>query len=197
LHDHPDMGLIESPRQLARHRLTVADFHRLGAAGVLAPQDRVELIQGELVDMAPIGTRHASTVMRLNQRLVAAVGPMACVSVQSPLHVDDLSEPQPDLMLLRPRADFYRDAHPRPADVLLLIEVSDTTARYDREIKLPLYAAAAVPEVWIVDLEAGLLRCHRSPSGGEYTQMQALAEPGLLPLPGLDGTVLDLAGVLA
>lgn len=191
------MGLVESPCQLARHRLTVADFHRLGAAGVLAPQDRVELIEGELVDMAPIGTRHASMVMRLNQRLVAAAGPAACVSVQSPLHIDDLSEPQPDLMLLRPRADYYRDAHPRPADVLLLIEVSDTTARYDREIKLPLYARGGVPEVWIVDLEAGLLRCHRGPAGDEYTQMQALASPGVLPLPGMPGQTLDLTDLLA
>ena len=147
--------------------------------------------------MAPMGTRHSGVLMRLNNWVAAAVGSQAHVSSQTPLRLDDSSEPEPNLMVLKPRADFYIEAHPSAADVLLLIEVSDTSARYDREIKLPLYAQAGVPEVWIVDLDAGLLRCHRDPLGTEYTQMQALAQPGRLAVPGLNGVQVKLDGLFS
>ncbi len=190
------MGAIESPLLLMRHRLTVAEYYRLPEAGVLGPEDRVELIEGEVVDMAPIGTRHAWTVKELTRRLYQCVGADVVISVQDPLHLDKFSQPQPDLMVLRPPADRYASAHPTAADVLLLIEVSDTTVRYDREIKVPLYARAGVAEVWVVDLEARVLRCHRQPAQGEYTQIQALAQPGQLLLPGLSGLQIDFSGLL-
>lgn len=187
------MGAIDHPPLLKRHRLTVADYYRMGEAGIFAPDARVELIEGEIIDMAPIGTRHGSTVKRLNALLVAAVGSRAIVSVQDPLRLDDLSEPEPDLMLLQARADFYAGAHPTAADVLLLIEVADTSARYDCEIKLPLYARHGVPEVWIVDLEARLVRFYRQPAGDAYVQATTTATPGRTPIAALPGTEIDLA----
>ena len=190
------MGAIDTPPLLARHRLTVADYYRMAETGVLAPDARVELIEGEIIDMAPIGTRHASAVMRLNRLASAACGAGAIVSEQSPLRLSDLSEPEPDLMLLKPRADFYADAHPSAADVLLLIEVADSSARYDREIKLPLYARHGVPEVWIVDLEARLLRLHREPVGDAYGQVSTTASPGRTPIAALPGVEIELAQIL-
>ncbi len=190
------MGAIDNTPLLTRHRLTVADYYRMGEAGIFAPDARVELIEGEIIDMAPIGTRHGSAVKRLNALLTAAVGPRAVGSVQDPLCLSDLSEPEPDLMLLKPRADFYADAHPSAADVLLLIEVADTSARYDREIKLPLYARHGVPEVWIVDLEARLLRLHRGPSGDAYEQCSTTASPARTAIAALPGVDIDLAQIL-
>lgn len=180
---------------LRRHRLSVAQYHRMGEAGIFAPDARVELIEGELVEMAPIGTRHASTVNRLNRLLVAATGKQAVVTVQNPLRLGDHSEPQPDLLLLRPREDFYAAAHPVATDVLLLIEVADSTARLDREIKLPLYARHGVAEVWIVDLDARLLLVHRDPAGDTYAETQRIAAPGVMPLPGFGNVSIDLSGL--
>jgi len=186
------MGAIEAPELLRRHRLTVAQYHRMGETGVLPPDARVELIEGEVVDMAPIGTRHGGTVKWLNRTLSEAVGQRAIVAVQDPLRLGDRSEPQPDLMLLKPRADSYRAAHPTAADVLLLIEVSDTTARYDREIKLVLYARHGVAEVWIVDLDHGQLSVHRHPADGGYGESSATAQPGVLTALALPGVAIDL-----
>ena len=186
------MGSIEAPELLRRHRLTVAQYHRMGETGVLPPDARVELIEGEVVDMAPIGTRHGGTVKWLNHTLNQAVGQRAIVAVQDPLRLGDRSEPQPDLMLLKPRADSYRTAHPTAADVLLLIEVSDTTARYDCEIKLALYARHGVAEVWIVDLDHGQLSVHRHPADGGYGESSAAAQPGVLTALALPGVAIDL-----
>ena len=190
------MGAIDNPPLLTRHRLTVADYYRMGEAGIFAPEARVELIEGEIIDMAPIGTRHGSAVKRLNALFVAAVGSRAVVSVQDPLRLSELSEPEPDLMLLKPRADFYADAHPTAADVLLLVEVADTSARYDREIKLPLYARHGVPEVWIVDLEARLLRLFCELIGDAYGHAATTASPGRTPIVALPGIEIDLAQIL-
>lgn len=189
------MGAIGEAPLLVRHRLTVGEYYRMGEAGIFARDARVELIEGEVIDMAPIGSRHGSTVKRLNALLMAAVGARGVVSVQDPLRLGELSEPQPDLMLLKPRADFYADAHPTAADVLLLIEVADTSARYDREIKLPLYARHGVGEVWIVDLEARLVRFHRAPVDGAYTEGRTTERPGLMPIAALPGVAIDLSAI--
>ena len=191
------MGAIDNPPLLTRHRLTVADYYRMGEAGIFAPEARVELIEGEIIDMAPIGTRHGSAVKRLNALFVAAVGSRAVVSVQDPLRLSELSEPEPDLMLLKPRADFYADAHPTAADVLLLVEVADTSARYDREIKLPLYARHGVREVWIVDLEARLLRICRLPAGEAYAEVTTSATPARTPIAALPDVEIDLTAIFA
>jgi Uma2 family endonuclease len=190
------MGLIEPPELLRRHRLTAGEYHRMAEAGVLAPDARVELIDGEIVDMAPIGSRHGSAVKRLLPLFSEAVGRSAIVAVQDPVRLGDRSEPQPDLMLLAPRADFYEAAHPTAADVLLLIEVSDSTARHDREIKLPLYARHGIREVWLVDLDNRLLSVCRQPAGDAYTQATETATPGVLSPLLLPGVMVDTSHLL-
>ena len=180
----------------ARHRYTVAEYYRMGEIGIFAHDAHVELIEGEVIDMERRWPRHASTTMRLSQLLAEASGDRAIVSVHGPLCLGDLSEPEPDLMLLKPRDDFYADAHPSAADVLLLIEVADTSASYDRETKLPLYARHGVPEVWIVDLEARLLRLFPEPAGEAYAHASTTASPDLTPIAALPGITIDLARTL-
>lgn len=189
------MGALDSP-WITRHRLTVEEYHRMAEAGVLAPDARVELIEGEVIDMAPIGSRHWSVVNRLNRMLTLAAAERAIVSVQSSLRLGPRSEPQPDLALLKPRDDFYAHSLPAAADTLLVIEVADTTGAYDRQVKLPLYARHGVPELWIVDLEMAVLRVCRQPQGETYRDIETLAAPGLQPIAALPGVAIDLAGIL-
>ncbi len=151
-----------------RHTVTVAEFHRMAEAGILTEDDRVELIEGEMIEMTPIGSHHAGTVKRLLAAFDEQLKGAAIVSVQDPIVLAPDSEPQPDLSILRYRDDYYTKAHPGPGDILLVIEVADTTAKYDREVKLPLYARHDIPEVWLVDLEEGRLEVHNGPETGEY-----------------------------
>jgi Uma2 family endonuclease len=189
------MGIADSPAVLQRHRITVDQYYRMGEAGVFAPDARVELIDGEVVDMAPIGTRHASAVKRLNAALSAAAQGRAIVAVQDPLRLSNDSEPEPDLMLLQPRADFYADAHPGPSDVLLLIEIADSSLEYDRSIKVPLYARHGVAEVWLIDLDNKLVRFFRGNDGRTYTDITTTETPRTTPVAALPGVSIDLAGV--
>ncbi|MBI4730162.1 MAG: Uma2 family endonuclease [Acidobacteria bacterium] len=154
----------------APHTFSVEEFHLMGSAGIFTEDDRVELLDGQIVDMSPIGSRHAGTVKRLIGLLAAAVAGRAIVSVQDPVLVGPRSEPEPDVVLLRPRDDFYCGAHPGPGDVLLLIEVVDTTVLFDRNVKVPLYARGAVPEVWIVDLPSGVVETYRAPGPDGYRE---------------------------
>ena len=182
---------------VTKHRLSVDDYYRMADAGVLAQDARVELIEGEIIDMAPIGSRHAAVVNRLNRLLGAAVGDAAFLTVQSPVRLSKLSEPQPDLMLVRPRPDDYSGSHPTARDVLLLIEVSDTTVRYDREIKMPLYASYGVREYWLVDLDQQDLTCYRAPHNGGYLEVISTRAPGVMPIPALEGISVDLSRLFA
>jgi len=140
----------------------------MGEAGIFTEDDRVELLDGDIVEITPIGSHHAACMGRLTQLFAIRLGKQAIVWVQNPVRLDDRSEPQPDLVLLKPRPDFYAESLPRPEDVLLLIEVADTTLQIDREFKLPLYAKAGIREVWIVDLEGGSLEAHRQPTPHGY-----------------------------
>jgi Uma2 family endonuclease len=154
--------------QLRRHLFSVAAFHRMAEAGILGEDDRVELIAGEIVEMAPVGVRHAGCVRRLNRLLSSGVGNEAIVDIQNPLRLGQHSEPQPDAMLLRFRPDLYAGSHPGPEDVLLVVEVGETPVENDREVKLPLYAEAGAPEVWLVDLGAERVEVYRRPASGGY-----------------------------
>lgn len=187
-------NLLDHP-WLTRRKLDVADYHRMAEAGILGEDDRVELIEGELIEMAPIGSPHAGTVNGLTHLLVRAVGDRAVVAVQNPVRLGPYSEPQPDVALLRPRADSYRGATPITADVLLLIEVADRSLRYDRTVKLPLYARHGISEVWLIDLESRTVEVHREPAGDAYA-MASRAVPGgsLEPalLPGVRLAVADI-----
>ena len=182
-------------QRVTRWRFTVHDYHRMGEAGILHEDDRVELIEGEIVEMAAIGTRHFSCVNRLNRLLVMSVGDQAVVSVQNPVRLNEHTEPQPDVTVIRPRD--YRESLPEPEDVLLLIEVSDTTLAYDRGVKLPLYASAGIGEVWIVNLPAETIERYTEPSSNGYRRVeQARRGQTLAPtaLPGLTPTVDEVLG---
>ncbi len=176
-------------------RFTVEDYHRMAEVGILGEDDRVELIEGELVMSSPISSRHAACVKRLNALFSTALQGRAIVGVQDPLRLGEHSEPEPDLMLLRPRADFYRDAHPGPEDVYLVVEVSETSLAYDREVKLPLYARFGVPEVWLVNLVEDRLEVYRAPRSGSYTHKAVYTQGRVAPqaFPDLD---LDVAAIL-
>lgn len=163
------MDMDETAGLLTRHKLTSDAYYRAAEFGVIGPEDRVELIEGEIIDMAPIGQGHESSVMVLNQALVLACQGRALVSTQNSLRLGQWSAPQPDFAVLRPRADYYATGERAgPADVLLVIEVSESSLRYDRTIKLPLYARSGIGEVWIVDLPHRVLTAHRDPSSGVY-----------------------------
>lgn len=156
------------PAEIKRHRFTIEEYHAMAEAGLLSEDDRVELIDGEIVDMAPIGTRHLACVVALTHLLAEASGGRYFVSVQNPVVLGERNEPQPDLSLLKTRPDPAAEGPPGPEDVLLIIEVSDTTLSYDRTVKLPRYAHSGVPEVWIVDLEGGRVESHSAPSAEGY-----------------------------
>ncbi len=141
--------------------------------GILHEDDRVELIDGEIFQMSPIGSRHVACVNRLLAHVSLQVGQIVIVSVQNPIQLTDYSEPQPDLAVLRPHPDFYADALPTPRDVLLLIEVAETSLDYDRDVKVPRYAEATIPEVWLVNVEDERVTVYTEPSGTGYrTQRQ-------------------------
>ncbi len=167
----------------ARHKLDVDAYHRMGEAGIFAPGERVELIDGELIDMAPIGQGHAAVVNRLNEALVIASAGRAIVSPQNSVRLGRFSEPQPDLALLRRRADFYETGErPGPADVLLLVEVADNSLRFDRTVKLPLYARSGIVEVWIVDLRRRVVDVFRAPAGDAYGETATHGAPDSIAL---------------
>jgi len=181
---------------LPRHRITVEEYYRMAEVGLLAEDARVELIEGEIIDMAPIGSRHGAVVSRLDELLQRAAGERAIVRSQTPLRLSRSSEPQPDLALVKRRRDFYEAAHPVPADVFLVVEVSDTTMRYDREVKVPLYARHGVPEVWLVDLAKRRVHFFRSPTDGKFADVSSSAEPGIMAVAALPGVAIDLSDVL-
>ena len=157
--------------QIAKHWFTVAEYNRMGEAGILEDA-RVELIEGQVVDTSPIGRRHAACVDRLTELLSERFRRKAIVRVQSPIVLNDYAEPQPDVALLRRRDDFYERALPAPGDVLLIVEVADTTLEYDRQIKVPLYARAAVPEVWVVNISDEQVEVYTRPAGGAYQDVR-------------------------
>ena len=156
--------------QIARRHFNVIEYYRMAAAGVLSEDDRVELIEGEVVEMNPIGSRHAACVGRLTELLGRLVGDVAIVWVQNPVRIDDYSEPLPDVALLKRRDDFYAQANPQPTDVLLIIEVADSSVEYDRDIKIPLYARAGVPEAWLVNLPEEAVEIYARPLNNAYQE---------------------------
>ena len=186
------VAMEEGPR---RHRITVEEYHRMAEVGLLAPDARVELIEGEIIDMPPIGSRHAAIVTRLHKLLIHAMGDSAIVWCQFPVQLGDFSEPQPDLALLAPREDFYEQRLPIGPETLLVIEVSETTLRYDRQIKLPLYARHGIPEYWIFDTQGKQLHVFRRPSDATYGEVLFMDKPGVMPIAALPGVTVDLSSL--
>jgi Uma2 family endonuclease len=189
--------ILERPQSPSRHRLDVDAYYKMAEAGILTRAHRVELIDGEIIDLNAIGSPHAALTNRLVRCFArAAADGVTLVSVQNPLRLDAFNEPEPDLLLLRPRADDYRASHPSAADVLLLIEVADSSLAYDRGRKLALYAQFGVPEVWIVDLAGAAIEVCRQPKDGVYVSQErrtsGMLAPGLVP-----GVAIDVAALLA
>jgi Uma2 family endonuclease len=158
------------PAQIERHLFTASDYHKMVDVGIIKPNDRIELIRGQILKMSPIRSLHASIVDILNENLVLLLHRIANVRVQNPIRIGQYSEPEPDIAVVKHRKDRYRTRHPRPEDVLLLIEVADTSLQYDREIKLPLYAEAGIAECWIVNIPEKTVEIYRSPKNGEYQE---------------------------
>ena len=178
-----------------RRRFTADEYHRMADVGILCADERLELIDGEIVRMPMIKSPHAAAVDRATRTLVLATGRRAIVRVQGPVHLNQFSEPQPDLVLLRPRDDFYVSAHPKPQDILLAIEIADSSLDYDRERKAPLYARADIVEYWLVDLNGQSVTCYTKPSDGVYVHSVLLQRGHTMTpelLPGLSVLVDDL-----
>ena len=184
------VAMEEFPR---RHRITVEEYYRMGELGLLAPDARTELIEGEIIDMPPIGSRHAWAVIRLHELLFRALDDRAHVRTGAPVRLDNYSEPQPDLSVVAGRADFYAERHPISSNTLLAIEVSETTLRYDRMRKAPLYAKHGIPELWIFDTQRRQLHVYRNPTPGGYAEAFTAEQPTSMPIAALPGVAIDIS----
>ena len=181
---------------LAKHYFTVSEYDRMGETGVFAPGARVELIEGEIIEMSPIGSRHAACVEIISDRLHDIARGKFLIRTQNPIVLDDFSEPEPDVSVLRFREDYYRDAHPRPQDVLLVIEVAETTVPFDRQIKLPLYAHAAIPEYLIFNLADQVVEYYSQPEMGSYQNARLLKRGDAFESASVPGLTLDIEMIL-
>lgn len=182
--------------ELRRRSFTVEEYHRMAETGVLAGKDRLELIHGEILMMTPIGPRHAYYVSRLTQILVPIVGEHGLVWAQNPVQVEAQSEPQPDIVIVRPRGRDYLRQLPVNSDVLLAIEVADSSLEYDRDVKLPLYASAGIPESWILDVNQVRIERHTEPAADGYRKRELLGSKDAVTLLMLPQCRINLADIL-
>ena len=158
--------------QVAKRLFTVDEYYRMAEAGILAPDDRVELIEGEIIRMSAMGCPHMACIDRLAKQFFRCVGDLAIVRIQGPVRLSDYTEPEPDVSLLKPRADYYETAHPGPADVLLIVEVSHSSLEFDQVVKQRIYVEAGIPEYWILNLPGQSIVTHRDPSQGKYLKVE-------------------------
>jgi Uma2 family endonuclease len=183
---------VATPVTVQRRLFTVAEYARMLTADILSEDDRVELIDGEVCVMSPIGPLHAAMVDRLTRLLVLLCAQAAIVRVQSSIQLNDYTEPQPDFAVLQPRDDFYAQAHPLAADVLLVIEVADTSIAYDREEKLPRYALSGIPEAWLIDLNQQVVEQYTQPRNGQYRNKLTLERGDTLSAQSVSGLRLSV-----
>jgi hypothetical protein len=188
LRDWP--GYDRQVNLLAARSFTSAEYHRMAESGILQPDERVELIEGEIVEMSPIGARHARCVDRLNALLVPLVTGRAIVRARGPVLLSPISEPQPDVALLAWREDFYPEA-PGPSEVLLAVEVADSSLLTDRRVKVPLYGRSGVRETWLVDLVANRVEVHREPGPSGYAYARTFRGRDALAVEALPDLVVE------
>jgi Uma2 family endonuclease len=169
--------------QVLRKKFTVGQYHQMIESGILTDRDHVELLNGEILEMSPVGRRHAACVDRLTELLILRLTSRAIVRTQNPIRLSNDSEPQPDIAILRRRDDFYATGHPQPADIFLVIEVADTTIEFDREIKIPTYAQQGIPVVWLVDLNAEVVEVFQEPRDQGYRNKQRFQSGQTLTIP--------------
>jgi Uma2 family endonuclease len=182
---------------VSRWRFTVDDYQQMARMGVLPEDGRIELIDGEILKMSPVGARHAAAMARANRALVRAVGELAIVLPQGSVRLDRFQMPQPDFSLLRPKADFYASGHAGPADILLAIEIADSSFTYDHDVKTPLYARVGIVEYWIADLNQDRLSVYAQPRDGRYRELQSRGPGERLAPRLLPRCVIDVDDLLA
>ncbi len=192
--DQHELRVLSRYPATPRRLLTVDEYHRMGEAGILTEDDRVELIEGELVAMAPIGSEHIAATNSLNRLLVLAVGDRGIVSVGNPVRLNQRSEPQPDFAVLKPRSD-YRTMLPRPEDTMLAVEVANTSLDYDRNVKLALYARSGIPEIWIVNLAAAEVEVYTSPVADSYTSIARAGRSDTLTIKAIPDVLIPVAEI--
>lgn len=190
------MAATQQAVGMERRLFTTDEYDRMAEAGILGEDDRVELIGGEVVRMAAMGARHAGCLTDLTRLLPSRLGAPTLLRVQLPVAIPDFDEPEPDLAIVRPRGDAYREGHPTPPDVLLLIEVSDSTLEFDRRVKIPLYARAGIPEAWLVELRNEAIERHTEPSPEGYRSVRRFRRGETVTSAALPSLVLAVDEVL-
>jgi Uma2 family endonuclease len=180
--------MIMPTETITRKRFTVEEYHRMSDIGIFPEDKRFELIRGEILEMPTAKPPHSGRVNRLTHLFTSRLGESVIVSVQNPSSIDDYSEPVPDVSLLKPRGDFYTESHPMPEDVLLVIEISHTTFRFDTKIKAPLYAEAGIPEYWILNIPQNVLEVRTELANGRYAHHEILRHGQTVSPSGLPGT---------
>jgi Uma2 family endonuclease len=188
---------LASPPILTQHRFKAKQYRHMVQTGVLGKDDRVELLDGIITDMSPIGSRHAGTVRRLSVHFSPLNSGRAVIGVQDPIALSEWSQPEPDLWLAAYRPDLYASGHPVADDILLIVEVADSSMEKDARVKLPLYSQAKVPEVWLVDLNSRTLHRHRSPEGGRFCEVQVFDHLGRVYAMAFPDLELSLAALFA
>jgi len=179
-------------RGMPRHKINVDEYYRMAEEGLLAPDARVELIEGEIIPMPPIGPVHASHTSYIARQLHEAIGRRAGLRTQNPLRLSEYTEAEPDVVLTVGLENDYFHRHPTASDTLLVIEVSNSTLRYDKGTKLPLYARCGVPEVWIVNVPAGCIEMYRKPHGSRYKDESCIETAIPISIEKLPGVEIDL-----
>jgi len=187
---------VEKVSRVAPKRFRVEDFRKMTEVGILPEESGWEIIDGYLIDKMSIGSKHAGTVKILNRILTIWAEKNAIVSVQDPIHIDEYNEPEPDIALLKPREDFYTKSHPTPSDVLLLIEVSDSTVEHDRETKKTLYAEAGIAEFWLINLKNKTIEVYTQPKNSSYYSARILESGETIESAAIENLTLTVEEIL-
>jgi Uma2 family endonuclease len=181
--------------QLLTKKFTVEQYHQMGKANIFHPEERLELIKGEIITMSPMGLKHITTINRFNNLLVYELHQKAIISVQNSIQLGKDSEPQPDLVVAKFREDFYKDQRIKPENIYWLIEVSDSTVKYDRETKIPLYAENQIPEVWLINLNKNTLEVYRQPENNGYQDFQKFNSNQIISPLAFSDLIIDLSDI--
>ena len=187
---------VSSENFYKKHLTNVVEWQKMGAASIFSAESRLELINGEIIEMSPIGSHHAGYLKRLNRFFSRQIQDSELIAIQDPLRLNDLSEPQPDFMLLRSRSDLYYESHPTADDVLLLIEVAESSLQFDQNQKLRLYALHNIPEYWVLNANNACIEIYRQPVNGAYAKKTTLRAGDKITLSQLDHINIELADIL-
>lgn len=187
--------LMDTHAAPVQRRFNVDDYYRMAEVGIIGRDERVELLDGQVLEMSPIGKTHGMSVDAFTMMMTDAVRGQAIVRIQGVVRLDAFNEPEPDVAILRPPLRKYGEAHPGPEDVFLIVEVGDSSRRFDKKVKLPIYASFGIPEVWLVDLVTRKMEVHRSPDGSEYRELATLGPTDIARPLGFPDAGIDLKNV--